>query len=189
MSVQRQAYPPLRVLGFANAAIYGFSSQMVRRCAHLQGQSQITMISTATYLFDFSSHKSVWFVESDKSHCCIELPARWQRPIGCLNFNVTLCELATNYRALSRGTTKKYQAFYGSSPPFMSLCCAVYRMTWCTMYKTLVVCCSVCVAMGCSVLQCVAVCCGVLRCVAVCCSVLQCVVVWCCISDDLVYYA
>ena len=121
----------------------------------------ISLISAATNQCD------LW-----KATCCIELPARWQRPIGCLNFNVTLCELATNYRALSRGTTKKYQAFYGSSPPFMSLCCAVYRMTWCTMYKTLAVCCSVCVAVCCSVLRCVAVCCGVLWCVAVCCSMM-----------------
>ena len=41
------------------------------------------------------------------------------------------------------------------------------------------VCCSVCVAACCSVLQCFAVCCSVLQCVAVCCSVLQCVAVCC----------
>jgi len=38
-------------------------------------------------------------------------------------------------------------------------------------------CCSVCVAVCCNVLQCVVVCCSVLQCVAICCSVLQCAAV------------
>ena len=41
----------------------------------------------------------------------------WQRPIGCLNFQVISPKRDTNYRAFLQEMTYQYQASYGSSPP------------------------------------------------------------------------
>ena len=68
-----------------------------------------------------------------------------------------------------------------------SLCvavgCSVVQCgaVWCSVVQCSAVCCSVlqCAAVCCSVLQCAAVCCSVLQCATVCCNVLQCVAVCC----------